>query len=584
MSGRKQPYDDRERLSKEANAALDAVLQLREKIEVVIPGTFGSALIGTSGRGFVWKKGHLFAYPYADLEMVAFGDGFLKWVQFRGPRVGHKLPTVGTIATMQDAIQVIRHVDEEARARLLFLVESGPKPLPGSESGTLTSDHSPNRGSEAPVAVVQIELGREAGGHSSGAPEASPLSTGAAVVFGAAEQLRASIPMQLGRVAHLTNERVIVTGPRGASWDLEAIDRVVYGYRTDHALEFHAYDDKGKRGKPRLLRFGIAGSPAAEAFVRQVARAVAAAASQSGRTASSNGLPLALAGPGPAEPIAATTTDSEVLCTECWTVAQGRATDTALSCANCQVVYRFVMCRHCLSIDQIRAETLHSWNCSFCGGANDIVPGDESPRPTLDQRYRELLDRGLLTGEPDVRFVGAFTVVGGSGYELAPAAVCSVTTHPKAVRIAVELGGLGLAKEIPYGDITTLTVDGGALTTGPRFVGGGFGVKGAAEGIFFASILNAAFQRTRMTTLLRLTSGEGEVWLHHGSLTSEVLRLKLSPLWVRYEAAQRGGHSDRDKPPNDPVQLLARLGELRDAGVLTDEEFLAKKTDLLGRM
>jgi hypothetical protein len=33
----------------------------------------------------------------------------------------------------------------------------------------------------------------------------------------------------------------------------------------------------------------------------------------------------------------------------------------------------------------------------------------------------------------------------------------------------------------------------------------------------------------------------------------------------------------------DPVDLLAKLGKLRDAGVLTEDEFAAKKAELLGR-
>jgi hypothetical protein len=33
-----------------------------------------------------------------------------------------------------------------------------------------------------------------------------------------------------------------------------------------------------------------------------------------------------------------------------------------------------------------------------------------------------------------------------------------------------------------------------------------------------------------------------------------------------------------------PVELLARLSELRDAGVLSEEEFAAKKAELLARM
>lgn len=39
-------------------------------------------------------------------------------------------------------------------------------------------------------------------------------------------------------------------------------------------------------------------------------------------------------------------------------------------------------------------------------------------------------------------------------------------------------------------------------------------------------------------------------------------------------------------PPSapDPIEQLRRLGELRDAGVLTDEEFAAKKADILSRL
>jgi hypothetical protein len=34
----------------------------------------------------------------------------------------------------------------------------------------------------------------------------------------------------------------------------------------------------------------------------------------------------------------------------------------------------------------------------------------------------------------------------------------------------------------------------------------------------------------------------------------------------------------------DPIEQLRRLGELRDAGVVTPEEFEAKKAELLGRL
>jgi hypothetical protein len=38
------------------------------------------------------------------------------------------------------------------------------------------------------------------------------------------------------------------------------------------------------------------------------------------------------------------------------------------------------------------------------------------------------------------------------------------------------------------------------------------------------------------------------------------------------------------KPEESPIEQIRKLGELRDAGVLTEAEFEAKKTDLLGRI
>jgi hypothetical protein len=38
------------------------------------------------------------------------------------------------------------------------------------------------------------------------------------------------------------------------------------------------------------------------------------------------------------------------------------------------------------------------------------------------------------------------------------------------------------------------------------------------------------------------------------------------------------------QPAQDPIEQLRRLGELRDAGIVTPEEFAAKKAELLGRL
>lgn len=40
----------------------------------------------------------------------------------------------------------------------------------------------------------------------------------------------------------------------------------------------------------------------------------------------------------------------------------------------------------------------------------------------------------------------------------------------------------------------------------------------------------------------------------------------------------------RGEPPASPVQLIRELGALRDEGLISDEEFAAKKADLLTRL
>ena len=76
----------------------------------------------------------------------------------------------------------------------------------------------------------------------------------------------------------------------------------------------------------------------------------------------------------------------------------------------------------------------------------------------------------------------------------------------------------------------------------------------------------------------------GEVLLQHVELPRDAIRVALSMLWTRFENARRQTDPPPSAPTDETVTLLARLGQLRDAGVLTDEEFSAKKAELLGRL
>ncbi|MEO8230501.1 MAG: SHOCT domain-containing protein [Chloroflexota bacterium] len=47
---------------------------------------------------------------------------------------------------------------------------------------------------------------------------------------------------------------------------------------------------------------------------------------------------------------------------------------------------------------------------------------------------------------------------------------------------------------------------------------------------------------------------------------------------------KRAGTLAAGQPADGPIEQIRKLSELRDAGILTDGEFAAKKADLLSRM
>jgi hypothetical protein len=121
------------------------------------------------------------------------------------------------------------------------------------------------------------------------------------------------------------------------------------------------------------------------------------------------------------------------------------------------------------------------WRCRFCGyGKSWREPEDSA---TAIDRYDVLTRHGVTSGDRDFRLVGGFTLVGGGGFDLAPGSICSVVALPAAVRVVVAMGDPGADVQIPYGELTALSVSGGATTTESGFVGGGFGFWGAFEGI-----------------------------------------------------------------------------------------------------
>lgn len=134
--------------------------------------------------------------------------------------------------------------------------------------------------------------------------------------------------------------------------------------------------------------------------------------------------------------------------------------------------------------------------------------------------------------------------------------------------------------EMVYSDVIVVQLAGpGKVTTGGGFVGGGFGVKGALEGMAIASVLNALTTRTNILTLIELQDTKRDLILSNTSVTPDELRLILMPVYAKLRHVSDAGHTKASA-----VEQLQQLSELRSTGILTPEEFENAKRAILRSM
>jgi hypothetical protein len=87
--------------------------------------------------------------------------------------------------------------------------------------------------------------------------------------------------------------------------------------------------------------------------------------------------------------------------------------------------------------------------------------------------------------------------------------------------------------------------------------------------------------KTVNETLLTIGTDHWQVILFHDGLTPGELQFMLVAPLARVNAAQRAS-SGAATSAEDHVAQLAKLAELHEAGALSDEEFAAAKTRILG--
>jgi hypothetical protein len=136
--------------------------------------------------------------------------------------------------------------------------------------------------------------------------------------------------------------------------------------------------------------------------------------------------------------------------------------------------------------------------------------------------------------------------------------------------------------QVPYVDVEAIEIGGpGATKTGGGFLGGGFGIDGAAEGMLIASALNMLTTRAKVDTVICLRTSSAELFVHHGTETPDALRMRLSQVFNILRARAAPLPKSQGPDQDHVVERLAKLADLLDRGVLTQDEFAALKSKLL---
>ena len=121
-------------------------------------------------------------------------------------------------------------------------------------------------------------------------------------------------------------------------------------------------------------------------------------------------------------------------------------------------------------------------------------------------------------------------VLGCSGFPFSPG---------DQVRVAFDEHGVSLqgaqrAAGFSYVELAELAIAGpGSVTSGGGFIGGGFGVEGALEGMAIATVLNVLSTKTKVHTFITIVVNFGEIHFHYGGMEPSALRVALAGVFVR---------------------------------------------------
>jgi len=120
--------------------------------------------------------------------------------------------------------------------------------------------------------------------------------------------------------------------------------------------------------------------------------------------------------------------------------------------------------------------------------------------------------------------------LGSYNYPISPGDSANLTFESSALLARLADGS---AFSITYFELASIEVSGpGLSTTGGGFIGGGFGVTGAIEGMAIAAILNGLTTKSKIHTFVSLITNIGELHLHYHGMEPGALRIALAPVYA----------------------------------------------------
>ena len=180
--------------------------------------------------------------------------------------------------------------------------------------------------------------------------------------------------------------------------------------------------------------------------------------------------------------------------------------------------------------------------------------------PVLDSREMFELDSRSLISLREVVYLGGYipesAMTAGRRYDVRFLADRFVVFACRRAEVLAE---------VPYSQVEDVEIGGpGLVKSGGGFVGGGFGLGGAVEGMAIAAVLNAMTTRTSITTIMRIQGTGCELFLLHAGLTPDRLRIEMSRTLGVIRAARAGEAAARPAPEArpesvSPVEELAKL-------------------------